>query len=204
LVNGKTKCELTSKAITTDAVVMAVAGNTEHEKFEKEEQTNSSLLKVLDGDHHLYQSKVYDHADDGTSVTIKLRDVGEIQIGLTHEPGIINQPHPFRSPEDLFEMKYGPAADIWNFACLVRKLRPPNSEEVLITQAWYILQGNHLFGNELADDHGEHMAEKHAAAIFGLLGPPPKEFIMRSVRASLYFSPNGNGSHLLRVSEILS
>lgn len=92
------------------------------EDFEKAELEAPSLRKIIDETRSIYLSRRFRTPRNGQWGYPVLCDFGEARIGKVHETGPRVQPHAFRAPEVIFEMPWGPPADIWSVAGLVRFL----------------------------------------------------------------------------------
>jgi hypothetical protein len=60
--------------------------------------------------------------------------------------------------------------------------------EIGPSQTWQLLTGNHLFS---AQKEGILDDEQHLAEMVSLLGPPPKSFLDRGKRCSIYWDSEG-------------
>ena len=88
--------------------------------FEKAEMEDPSPRKVVDGARIIYLSRPLGKPKSGKWGLPVFCDLGEARVGKVQETGPMVQPHIYRAPEVTFEMPWGPPADIWNVATLVR------------------------------------------------------------------------------------
>ncbi|KAL1978188.1 hypothetical protein VTN31DRAFT_1047 [Thermomyces dupontii] len=112
---------------------------------------------------------------DGTNINIfpKIVDFGlATRLGKRSAPdgeareqhGIYPiQPDHYRAPEVILGCRWDSKADIWNFGVLL----------------WDILGSRGLF-QQIHDTGGQYNARSHLAEMVALLGPPPREFVMKS------------------------
>ncbi|EEQ28042.1 putative non-specific serine/threonine protein kinase [Microsporum canis] len=173
--------------LKTDNLMIHIADKSMLEEFDKAERENPTPRKVIDELRAIYTSRRFGKPKNGKWGGPILCDFGEARIGQVQETGPFIQPHIYRAPEVTFEMPWGPPVDIWNTAALI----------------WDLFEGRHLFNN-LLDEQRKYDPFKHMAQIFALLGPPPKEFLLRSETAEQCFDMEGNwkGGMFEKVPEI--
>ena len=110
--------------LKTDNLMLTIDEPTILNRFENAEIEEPSPRKVIDERRAIYKSRrLPKPKDKGYGLPI-LCDFGEARIGLVQQSGPFVQPHIYRAPEVIFEMPWGPPADIWNLAGLVRSSVP--------------------------------------------------------------------------------
>ncbi|OBT88976.1 CMGC/SRPK protein kinase [Pseudogymnoascus sp. 03VT05] len=129
------------------------------------ERSQSSPQKIEADRATIYTSRSLDYKS-GVVYPI-LTDLGMAVFGSAEYTHTI-QSIPYRAPEVILEMEWNEKVDIWNLGVIV----------------WELLCGEHLFGrdNEL----------EALASMIKYLGPPPAEFLKRSVTHLQYFDEQGN------------
>ncbi|SMR43037.1 unnamed protein product [Zymoseptoria tritici ST99CH_1E4] len=122
----------------------------------------------------IYGSRKFRKPSNGADFGLPLLcDFGEARIGSSF-PFQDIQPEVYKAPEMLLEI--GPlrsAVDIWNLGCMV----------------WDMLQVSHLF--DVYDEAGHHNNRVHLGEMVGLLGHPPRDFLLRSEQAWRVFDAQG-------------
>ena len=103
---------------------------------------------------------------------IILCDFGVARIGKEHEGMAL--PLQYRTPEVLLGSKWGHSVDVWSFALT----------------AWDLIQPAALFRIHSETDMELNTAH-HLADMVALLGPPPKEFLRRSMACEKYWDNDG-------------
>lgn len=94
------------------------------EEFAKRELETPPARKVIDDKRTIYASRRIGRLKSGKYGYPVLCDLGEAQILPVNEFKVI-QPAPYRAPEVIFDMPWGPPVDIWNVGTLVSPSRPP-------------------------------------------------------------------------------
>ncbi|CEL05515.1 hypothetical protein ASPCAL06633 [Aspergillus calidoustus] len=134
-----------------------------------------SPRKLIDQSRIVYKSRKFRRPAKGKGYGFPiLCDFGEARIGRNQESGPFVQPHIYRAPEVIFEMRWGSPVDIWNLAGLI----------------WDLFEGEHLFG-DIFNSRGRHEAFRHLALMVALIGPPPSDFVRRSETTEQCFDPSG-------------
>lgn len=166
------------------------------EEFVQAQSESPMLQKNRDG-YSIYQS----HNQFGP-LRVQLSPIIPIIADFGHAHWIddsqpqINpiQPDYYRAPEGILGTGWGSAADIWNLGVLVCAM-PIEFRFVMLTrfyvQLWSMLEGSatNLFTN-IHSSEGNYIARNHFGQMIALLGPPPKEFILREHRMrSWNFAP---------------
>nr|POE87758.1 putative serine/threonine-protein kinase sky1 [Quercus suber] len=134
--------------------------------FAEEEIKQPSPRKVINQSRTIYQSRRFRRPSKGRSYGLPvLCDFGEARIGDVQKSSPFVQPHIYRAPEIIFQMKWGSAADIWNL-------------------------GHHMF-EDIFDSNGKHDPFKHLSLMIALIGNPPGDFVRRSETTSQCFDHSG-------------
>ncbi|KAM0740607.1 hypothetical protein ACQRIT_005791 [Beauveria bassiana] len=114
----------------------------------------------------------------GGAGPLVISDFGQARIGAEHHGNAM--PVPYRAPEVILGMQWGPEVDRWSAGLL----------------AWDLLEKEKLF--EVYDSESqEHNNACHLAAMTALMGPPPRVFLERSPATRKYWDDDGKQSSKL-------
>ncbi|OAR01715.1 hypothetical protein LLEC1_03256 [Akanthomyces lecanii] len=101
-----------------------------------------------------------------------ISDFGQARIGAEQHGNAM--PMPYRAPEVILGMQWGSAVDMWSAGLL----------------AWDLLEKEKLF-KVYDSESQEHNDACHLAAMTALLGPPPPEFLEKSIATRKYWDSSG-------------
>ncbi|KAK2809434.1 hypothetical protein FQN50_003893 [Emmonsiellopsis sp. PD_5] len=177
-----TEAHIIHTDLKADNLMFSIDDNSMLESFEKSELEDPSPRKIIDDTREIYRSRSLGMPKNNAWGDLALCDFGEARIGqVQQDTGPFIQPHIYRAPEVTFEIPWGASVDIWNVGTLI----------------WDLFEGRHLFGN-IMDEQGHYDPFKHMAQVVALLGPPPKELMLRSETIGQCFDADGNwqaGNH---------
>jgi serine/threonine-protein kinase SRPK3 len=173
--------------------------------FEKAEQDEPSLRKMIDADRTIHTSRELRLPKAGLWGEPVLCDFGQARIGRAYRGDI--QPAIYKAPEVLFEMEWNHKVDIWNVGVMVSTALPP--PEALATSHLWIMsesgpichrsgtffENKHMF-NALDEDQ-QYSPSHHVAEMVAYLGLPPLEFVQRSEATRNVFDEHGKSYYLV-------
>ncbi|EFY93180.1 protein kinase-like protein [Metarhizium acridum CQMa 102] len=159
----------------SDNLLIALTSDTILSKVEENEIYKPSARKRI-GDTIIYVSQYV----LGGAGALTISDFGQARIGIEHIGKAM--PMPYRAPEVILGMPWGPSVDTWSVGLL----------------AWDLLEKEPLFR---VYDHGseEQNDACHLAAMTAILGPPPLEFLRRSEETGKYWDKDGNWKGQVRL-----
>ncbi|KAI9691354.1 MAG: hypothetical protein M1820_009733 [Bogoriella megaspora] len=143
------------------------------ERSATDEFENPLPQKICD-DHTVYLSRnQYGHPTNMAKVLgiITITDFGFAVHGDGPHYGSI-QVEPFRAPEVILDAGWSYSTDIWNLGL------------------WDLLEEHSLF-KAIDRSNTEYDERTHLAYIEALLGPPPKDLLLRGRRSSMFYNSSG-------------
>ncbi|KAK2590102.1 hypothetical protein QQS21_012220 [Conoideocrella luteorostrata] len=167
---------LTHSGVHAGNLLIGIKDESQLAEFEEAELVRPSSRKVANGiTVHVSQFMLESFGP------LYLCDFGEARVG-THHEGIAN-PIQYRAPEIILGMSWVHAVDMWSIGIL----------------AWDLLEPESLFHLYDANDTARNEAH-HLANMVALLGPPPLEFLKRSLKSREYWNENGEWRGIVPIS----
>ncbi|KAH8719925.1 Serine/threonine-protein kinase SRPK [Beauveria bassiana] len=114
----------------------------------------------------------------GGAGPLVISDFGQARIGAEQHGNAM--PVPYRAPEVILGMQWGPEVDRWSAGLL----------------AWDLLEKEKLF-DVYDSESQEHNDACHLAAMTALMGPPPRVFLERSPATRKYWDDDGDWTGLV-------
>lgn len=150
-----------------DNLLIAITDDLVLSMVEKNEIQKPSARKRV-GDTIIYVSRYM----LGGAGPLTICDLGQARISSEHRGSAM--PVQYRAPEVILNMTWGNAVDAWSVGLL----------------AWDLLERESLF--RVYDQKSKERNDAHhLAAMTALLGPPPPEFLRRSMETSKYWNEDG-------------
>ncbi|OJJ51657.1 hypothetical protein ASPZODRAFT_88270 [Penicilliopsis zonata CBS 506.65] len=153
--------------ISANNILQGIEDTSVLRQIEEDELARPIARKILN-DRQIYFSRPVP-VSAGLPV---LSDFGEARVSKSNQRGDI-MPGIYRAPEVILDMEWDNKVDIWSIGVM----------------AWDMATGGHLF---LAKKGGTLNDEQHLAEMVSLMGPPPPEFLQRSVKSLRYWDSEGN------------
>ena len=108
------------------------------------------------------------------------------------------QTRQYRCPEVILGAKWGPTADIWSAACLVREQCNPRPRLTALQIFELITGGDYLFDPASGSRYSKD--DDHIAQMMELVGEFPKTFALSGKYSSEFFNRRGSSSFFNPVS----
>ncbi|KAM4054498.1 kinase [Hirsutella rhossiliensis] len=151
----------------SDNLLIALTDDSILAKVEDNEINTPSARKRI-GDTIIYASQYV----LGGAGRLTITDFGQARIGVKHSGNAM--PVPYRAPEVILGLPWGPAVDTWSVGLL----------------AWDLLEKESLF--RVYDGESEDRNNAcHLAAMTAFLGPPPPQFLRKSPVTRKYWDEDG-------------
>ncbi|KID69520.1 protein kinase-like protein, partial [Metarhizium hybridum] len=154
----------------SDNLLIALTSDNILSKVEDNEIYKPSPRKRI-GDTIIYVSQYV----LGGAGALTISDFGQARIGKEQSGNAM--PVPYRAPEVILGMPWGPSVDNWSVGLL----------------AWDLLEKEPLFRVYNHESEEQNNA-CHLAAMTALLGSPPPEFLKRTVKSRKYWDEDGEHS----------
>ncbi|TPX14840.1 uncharacterized protein E0L32_004949 [Thyridium curvatum] len=157
------------KDLHSDNLLIAITDESIFSRVEEDEAQAPSARKQADNGAYIYVSRYM----MGGAGALTIGDLGQARLGVSGLKGPA-MPTPYRAPEVILNMEWGAAVDMWSVALV----------------AWDLLETEGPF-RIYSHDNQEQNDAQHLAAMTALLGPPPREFLLRSKDTAKYWDENG-------------